>query len=81
MNVIRRWIRGHLHVNAELYGIEGRYSEYDRIGHLLCLTCFTVLKRAQGGLESRRIFKIMRLTESNNPTKSKGRFMDNFKFW
>lgn len=81
MELIRNWVMQHLIVNAERYGIEGQYSEYDRVGHIICATCFTVLKRAQNGQESRRIFKIMKLTETNNPNRSKGGFMDNFKFW
>tara|TARA_R100001530_G_scaffold112862_2_gene79844 strand:+ start:6472 stop:7047 length:576 start_codon:yes stop_codon:yes gene_type:complete len=81
MELIRNWVMNHLVVNAERYEIEGRYSEYDRIGHIICSTCFTVLKRAQNGQESRRIFKIMRLTESSNMGKNKGGFVDNFKFW
>ena len=81
MELIRNWVMRHLIVNAKRYGIEGEYSEYDRVGHIICATCFTVLKRAQNGQESKRIFKIMKLTESNNPNRSKGGFMDNFKFW
>lgn len=81
MDLIRNWVMGHLIVNASIYGIEGQYSEYDRIGHIICSTCFTVLKRAQNGQESRRIFKILRLTESNNQSKNKGGIMENFKFW
>jgi len=81
MELIRNWVMGHLVVNAEGYGIEGEYSEYDRIGHIICSTCFTVLKRAQNGQESRRIFKIMKLTESSNQSKNKAGVMENFKFW
>jgi len=81
MELIRNWVMQHLVVNAERYGIEGQYSEYDRIAHIICATCFTVLKRAQNGQESRRIFKIMKLIESNNPNERKKGFMDNFKFW
>ena len=81
MELIRNWVMSHLIVNAEKYGIDGQYSEYDRIGHIVCSTCFTVLKRAQNGQESRRIFKIMKLTESNAATKNKGGIMENFKFW
>jgi len=80
MELIRNWVMGHLLVNAEKYGIEGNYSEYDRIGHIICSTCFTVLKRAQNGQESRRIFRIMKLTESSNQSK-KGGVLDSFKFW
>ncbi len=81
MELIRGWVMQHLVVNAEKYGIAGEYSEYDRIAHIICATCFTVLKRAQNGQESRRIFKIMKLTESNNQARGKGGMMDNFKFW
>jgi hypothetical protein len=81
MELIRNWVMSHLIVNAEKYGIDGQYSEYDRIGHIVCSTCFTVLKRAQNGQESRRIFKIMKLTESSNTPTKKGGIMENFKFW
>jgi len=82
MDLIRNWVMGHLVVNAEYYGIEGKYSEYDRVAHIICSTCFTVLKRAQNGQESRRIFSIMKMTESNNQAgNKKGGFMNNFKFW
>jgi len=81
MDLIRNWVMSHLIVNAELYGIDGKYSEYDRVAHIICSTCFTVLKRAQNGQESRRIFSIMRMTESNNQGQKKGGFLNNFKFW
>lgn len=80
MTLISDWVRRHLVINADEYGIGGRYSEYDRIGHIVCNTCFAVFKRALNGQESRRIFKIMKLTESNNANK-KGGFAENFKFW
>lgn len=81
MDLIRNWVMQHLVVNADRYGIEGEYSEYDRIAHIMCATSFIVLKRAQGGKESLRIFKILKLTDSNNPGGKKGGFMENFKFW
>jgi len=79
MELIRNWYTGHMVVNAERYGLEGRYSEWTRIGNIILSTCFTVLKRAQNGQESRRIFRIMKLTE--NQTQGKKSMMDNFKFW
>ena len=81
MDLIRTWVSSHLIVNAERYGIEGQYSEYDRVAHIICATCFTVLKRAQNGKESFRIFKIMRMTESSSQQGNKQGFMKNFKFW
>ena len=80
MEMITSWVRRDLVVNAKRYGIEGDYTEYDRIGHIICATCFTVFKRALNGGESRRIFKMMRMNENINPEK-KNKLMDNFKFW
>jgi len=79
MEVIINWVKNDLVVNAERYGIEGQYTEYDRIGHIICATCFAVFKRAMNGQESRRIFGILKYIETNSPNK-KG-VMENFKFW
>lgn len=79
MEVITDWIKSDLMVHAKVYGIEGQYTEYDRIGFIILNNCFAVFKRALNGQESRRIFGIMKMTE--NTTASKGRFKDNFKFW
>lgn len=80
MEMITEWVVSHLVVNAERYGIEGNYTEYDRIGHIICATCFAVFKRALNGGESRKIFKMMRVTESTNPQKG-NKLMDTLKFW
>ena len=80
MEMITEWVRDNLDVNAVRYGIEGNYTEYDRIAHIVCSTCFAVYKRALNGAESRRIFKMMRMNENINP-ESKSKFKDNFKFW
>ena len=80
MELISDWVRGHFVVNAEAYGIEGNYSEYDRIGYIIMNNCWSVFKRALGGRESQRIFKIMRVTENNQPNK-RGGVMDHLNFW
>ena len=80
MELISDWVRNDLVVNAEKYGIEGQYTEYDRVGHIICATCFAVFKRALNGKEASRIFKMMRMSENINPEK-KNKFVDNFKFW
>ena len=80
MEMITDWVKNDLVVNAETYGIEGQYVEYDRIGHIVCATCFAVFKRALNGRESSRIFRMMQMSETINPEK-KGKFRDNFKFW
>lgn len=79
MEMITDWIRSDFVVNAGKYGIKGQYTEYDRVGHIILSTCFAVFKRALNGRESSRIFKMLRVTETTNPQKSK--FTDNFAFW
>ncbi|KKM69077.1 hypothetical protein LCGC14_1454480 [marine sediment metagenome] len=80
MEMIIDWVRTNLVVNAENYGIEGNYPEYDRVAHIICSTCFTVFKRALNGAESRKIFRMMKMNETINPSKE-NKFTDNFKFW
>ncbi len=78
MEMITDWVKSDFVVNAGKYGIKGQYTEYDRVGHIVCSTCFAVFKRALNGRESSRIFKMLRVTESTNPQKN---VLDNFKFW
>ncbi len=80
MGMITDWVRRDLIVNARKYGIEGEYTEYDRIGHIICATCFSVFKRALNGREASRIFKMMRMNE-NIQGEKRGSLKDNFKFW
>ena len=80
MELITDWVRTDLVVNAGNYGIEGNYTEYDRVGHIICATCFTVFKRALNGGEARRIFRMMKMNENISPQKE-SKFRDNFKFW
>ena len=80
MELITDWVRSDLVVNASKYGIEGQYTEYDRVGHIICMTCFTVFKRALNGAEARRIFKMMKMNENINPQRE-SKLRDNLKFW
>lgn len=80
MEMITDWVKRDLVVNARKYNIEGQYTEYDRIGHIICATCFTVFKRALNGGEARRIFRMMRMSE-NIATAKKGGIKENLKFW
>ncbi len=79
MELMTDWVKMNFVVNAERYGIEGNYPEYDRIGHIVLNSCFTVFKRALNGSESRKIFRMMKMNETINPTKEK-KFTDYFKF-
>lgn len=80
MEMITEWVSDDLDTNAGKYGIEGNYSEYNRIGHIICSTCFTVFKRALHGRESVRIFGMMKMHQNLSPEK-KGKWQENLKFW
>lgn len=78
MEMITDWVKSDFVVNAKKYGIQGQYTEYDRIAHIILSTCFAVFKRALNGKESARIFKMLRVTETTNP---QNKLLDSFKFW
>lgn len=72
------------YVNAELYGLEGKYTEMSRIGNIILMSVFAVLKRAVMGTESKRIFNALRVTENNmggQQQSLKEKLMDTVKFW
>jgi hypothetical protein len=56
------------------------YDEFNRIGHMVCHSTFSVLKQAQNGSLASRIFKALRVTESLNESQNKSK-MDFLKFW
>lgn len=79
MGLITNWIKSHLVVNAVRYKIDGQYTEYDRVGHIICSSCFFVFKRALNGREASRIFRMMKMNENIAP-QSKSKLKD-LKFW
>lgn len=79
MGLISDWVRRDLEVNAEKYEIEGQYTEYDRIGHIICASCFFVFKRALRGAEAARIFKMMKVSETVGAEKRNK--LQDLKFW
>lgn len=57
------------------------FNEMTRIGMIIAGTTFAVLKRAQNGMEARRVFGALKVSESlNQPGQKKG-VMDILKFW
>lgn len=81
MTMVIEYISDDLDVNAKKYGIEGDYTEMTRIGMIIQNTMFTVLKRAQNGMEARRVFSSWRVSENlNQPNQKKG-MMDALAFW
>jgi hypothetical protein len=56
------------------------YNEFNKIGHIVCQSTFSVLKQAQNGMLASRIFKALRVTESLNQGGEKSK-LDFLKFW
>lgn len=81
MQMVVRYVASDLDVNSEKYGIEGDYTEMTRIGMIIQNTVFTVLKRAQNGMEARRVFGAWKVTENLNQANQKKGIMDTLSFW
>lgn len=82
MKLCIEWVSDDLDCNSEEYGLNYDYNEMNRIGDILLLNTFAVLKRAQNGMESRRIFSSLKIAESMNPYSQKKESMwDSLKFW
>lgn len=82
MKVIIEYVEDDLDANCKEYEIEGNFSEMTRIGNIICFSVFAVLKRAQNGMESRKIFSALRVSEQlGMPQQKKGGMLDFMKFW
>ncbi len=81
MKLIIEWLVDDLDANSEIYDLGKDYSERTRIGSLLLNTTFMVLKRAQNGMESRRIFKALSVTENLSAMPQQGGLKEALKFW
>lgn len=71
MEVIIDYTADTLTDNDVKYGLKGNYNEMTRIGNIVCLSCFTVFKRAINGMESRRIFSSLKVSEDLTQEKKK----------
>lgn len=81
MRLCIEWLSDDLDTNAEEYGLESSYTERTRIGHILLSTIFTVLKRAENGMESKRIFNALNMNESINQAPQKKGLLEAMKIW
>jgi hypothetical protein len=90
MFMIVEHIRDDLSDNAEEYGFVktdhyGNYitdfNEMTRIGMIICGSTFSVLKRALNGMEAKRIFAGLKVSENLNPMEKKKGALDFLKFW
>lgn len=56
------------------------YNAMTKIGHMICQSTFSVLKQAQNGMLASRVFKALRVNESNVQGGQKSK-LDIMKFW
>jgi hypothetical protein len=81
MEHIIEYISDDLTVNDKKYGIEGNYQEMSRIGNIVSMTVFSVLKRAQNGMEARRVFSALKIHENLTQAPQQKGLVDTLKFW
>jgi hypothetical protein len=56
------------------------FNKMNKIGHIICQSTFAVLKQAQNGMLSSRIFKALRVSETLGGDNKKSK-LDFLKFW
>lgn len=76
MKIIIEWLVDDIDTNAEGYGLKGDYTERTRIGYIILNNTFLVLKRSENGMESRRVWSAINMTESMNQNPPKKGMMD-----
>lgn len=81
MENIIEYIADDLTVNDDKYKLVGNYQEMSRIGNVICMTIFSVLKRAQNGMEARRVFSALKISETLTQAPQKKGLVDALKFW
>ncbi len=81
MELVIDYIRDDLTDNDSEYGIEGNYTEMTRIGMIVCETVSSVFRRALNGMESRRIFNALKVTESLTQAPQKQSMKEALAFW
>ncbi|KKN17080.1 hypothetical protein LCGC14_0969580, partial [marine sediment metagenome] len=81
MELVIDYIRDDLTDNDIEYGIEGKYTEMTRIGMIVCETVSSVFRRALNGMESRRIFNALKVTESLTQAPQKQTMKEALQFW
>lgn len=81
MEMVIEYIRDDLTDNDVKYGIAGNYTEMTRIGMIICETVSSVFRRALNGMESRRMFNALKVTESLTQSPNKGGLKEALSFW
>lgn len=82
MGGIIEWVVDDLASNAAKYGLENDFTERTRIAKMIFQECFAVLSRARDGIEAKRMWGALKLTESFNLSPQKqGGIASALKFW
>jgi len=81
MELVIEYLRDDLADNDEEYGLVGNYTEMSRIGMIICETVSSVFRRALNGMESRRMFNALKVTESLTQAPQRGSMKDALQFW
>lgn len=81
MELVIDYIRDDLSDNDSEYNLEGDYTEMTRIGMIICETVSSVFRRALNGMESRRIFNALKVTESLTQAPQKQTMKEALQFW
>lgn len=76
MKIVIEWLVDDIDTNAEEYGLKGNYTERTRIGYIILNNTFLVLKRSENGMESRRVWGSINMTESMNMQPQKKGMLD-----
>lgn len=66
MKLMIEYLTDDLDANSEEYGLGEDYTEMTRIAHIILNSTFVVLKRSQNGMESRRIWNALNMSETMN---------------
>ncbi len=81
MELVIDYVRDDLSDNDVEYNLQGNYTEMTRIGMIICETVSSVFRRSLNGMESRRIFNALKVTESLTQAPQRGTMKDAFAFW
>ena len=81
MELVIEYIRDDLTDNDVEYNLVGNYTEMTRIGMIICETVSSVFRRALNGMESRRIFNALKVTESLTSAPQRQTMKEEFQFW
>jgi hypothetical protein len=81
MKLVIEYISDELDANSEIYNLENNYTERTRLGHIIFNSVFFALSRALNGMEARRMWKSLSLTETSDTSQNKENLKNALKFW